>query len=214
MERFIRVVWCIDFLYTLFGSIDSNNRLCFHFESTCRRCLDDSSSVLANTKITHILWADSNLCRHLDSSCILLNQIDPAVSSSQLIPEDRNYLTRTLHHFFKPSSILLDLAYSKNRLYFLYNSASLHIYNLSLSAWEPDLPLPLSSKSSSLTHSIFSHPISNGRLFIESNYLVLALNHGLESQSLFLFTLSPLQQISTISLPVLSPVPFAFPPPF
>lgn len=75
---------------------------------------------------------------------MLLNQILPTISSSQLVPEDPNYFTRTLRHFLKISSILLDIAYSNNRLFFLYNSASIRIYNLSLSVWESNISLPLS----------------------------------------------------------------------
>ena len=53
---------------------------------------------------------------------------------------------------------------------------------------------------------LFFHPISNGKLIVCSNFLLLSLNSGLEDASLFLFSISPLQQISTISLPLLSPV--------
>lgn len=142
----MHIVLFIDYLYTLFGRFDSNNNLCIQFDMTSRYCLDDNLSSLENNKITQILWTDTHLCRHLDSSCMLLNQIQPKISSSQLVPDDRNYLARTLRHFLKTSSTLLDIAYSNNRLYFLYNSASLHIYNLSLSVWEPDISLPLSSQ--------------------------------------------------------------------
>ena len=64
-----------------------------------------------------------------------------------------------------------------------------------------------------LIPSLFSRPISSGKLFICSNFLLLSLSNGLEDNSFFLFSLSPLQQISTISLPLLSPVSAPFPPP-
>lgn len=145
MEWFIYVVLFLDYLYTLFGKFDPNNNFCIQFDLTSRYCLDDhSSSSLTNNKITQIIWTDTHLCRHLDSSCMLLNQILPTISSSQLVPEDPNYFTRTLRHFLKISSILLDIAYSNNRLFFLYNSASIRIYNLSLSVWESNISLPLS----------------------------------------------------------------------